>query len=190
MRTWIAVFGVLILVGGAILVAVPIEPQNLPVNTQSSTDIEGVEVNSPLMEQSFAISWSANTTGSLYYAVCDSLTSPQETNHVSCSTDGVQTGTSGTISLTATNDKYIVLEFLGKSGVGSASASAKSTVPTAGIIVIVVGLIVVIIGALGKKHMGQRAVESKEEGNKEKAGPTSSEPKEESGDSASSTSKD
>ncbi len=139
----------MLLLIGVVLLEYPLEPQAVPVNNMGGTvsTIEAVQVNSPILSQHFDIEWSSSVSGTMQYGVCSNI--PNAPSGLSsCSQSGSGSGTSGTLTFTATNGEFVVLFFSGTGG----SATAKTTIPTAGIVLVVVGVILLVAGvALSSK---------------------------------------
>ena len=142
LRAGLLVAGIVLLLIGVVLVEYPLEPQTIPVNNTGASSIEAVQVNSPLMSQHFEVSWSASSSGTMQYGVCAQIPNAP-TALGNCSQTGSGSGTSGTFSFSASNGQFVVLFFSGSSG----TASAKTTIPTAGVLVIVIGVILLLAGA-------------------------------------------
>ena len=150
-RKGILVVGLVLLLIGAVLLFDPLEPQSLPVNTAQSMKqtVSGAQVNSPLYSHSFDISWTSNVSGEMTYKVCNGIWTPSSS--VSCSVNSTQSGTSGKISLSVPNGQYVLLFFTSSATQNpSVSVTTKTTIPTGGVILAVLGLLLVIAGAIRK----------------------------------------
>lgn len=156
LRAGLLVAGIVLLLIGVVLVEYPLEPQAIPVNNKGASSIEAVQVNSPLMSQHFEVSWSASAVGTMQYGVCAQIPNAPTGLVGNCSQTGSGSGTSGTFSFSASNGQFVVLFFNGSGG----TASAKTTIPTAGVLVIVIGVILLLAGAALRSQPKVQAAQS------------------------------
>lgn len=158
--------GIVLLAIGALLVDVAVVPEGpLPVNdTQSvsqSHTLTGVKIDSPIMAETFQITWSSNSPGLFIYGVCNEVPDLFNFHNVTCTTNGTESGTGGTVTASGGNGNYLILLFFPTSGGDSnASASAKATMPTAGVPLAGLGLILVVGGVVLKGNKPPRSATS------------------------------
>jgi hypothetical protein len=140
MRAGIIAVGVIIALLGIIVLEIPLA--SIGSGTVSLGNGMDFETSNTYFSQSLTISWTATTAMVITIESCSSVNAAT----LNCSNPSslqVMSGTSGTYTFTAGSAQYFLIT---GTGLGSAAISVKGTIPTLGLIFIILGAIIAVIG--------------------------------------------
>jgi uncharacterized membrane protein len=156
MRLGLVIVGVVLAIIGAALLFVPVVPQsNQTISTASSPPLAILSVSGFSLTGSIpvAVSWTANSSVTVFAAACSATCS--NVSMVSGTT--VQTGTSGSFSLSQPNGGEVALGAIKASGPPSTVTFKLTTaLSTVGTVLLIIGIVVLIVGVVlrsGKAKM-------------------------------------
>jgi uncharacterized membrane protein len=177
MRTGLFIVGVILLILGAVLIAVPLIPSSssfTAYNGSTSTIPFNIYTASPLIPTSAHLSWTSPTNTSFEAWTCSNAVTSSELQNVStqaefnakCGTTTVvanTSGTSGSYSFTIPGGGSLVYTAFSFGGTGSTAPSVSTTLtgtePLAGLALVILGVILLILGvALKSKKQKAAAI--------------------------------
>ncbi len=158
MRIGLVIVGLVLIILGAVLLFVPLEPQtNQVVSTSSDTPYYEGTVSGFSLTGSIpiSVSWNASATVQVIAGACTATC----TNESQVSSITTETGMSGSFTLSQPNGGSILMGAIGPLGGSPASVTFKITtaLTTVGTILVPVGIIVLILGVVLKSQKQKMA---------------------------------
>ena len=156
MRAGILVAGIVLILLGAVFLYVPIVPQGSQKVTESQPYAFNLTGFSLFGSQPIRMTWTSNVPIVFAAAACSSLSACTSASLTGLSSVSIQTGTSGTFTLSVPNGGTVIVGIVStQSNSSSTPANANVSVTTAlgtvGTALLVLGIVIFLVGLVLRK---------------------------------------